>query len=150
MQFRVSSIVSYRLLCVFIDCWWPLQRRSQHSCMTTVYLLTCCTRVASCSTSVRHRVHSLRRTSTVSLLPANFTTMALVAASVHALQSWSRLPLDLKLLCSTESLGPFYGTIAIPSDMRCHCCCRCGPQVVDIDFTLPFTRCRYCRTRPAL
>jgi len=39
-------------------------------------------------------------------------------------------------------LGPFHGAIAVPSVTVV--------VVVDIDFTLPFARCRYCHTPPAL
>jgi len=48
-------------------------------------------------------------------------------------------------LCLKSLLGPFYGAIAVPSVTRV-----VVVVVVDIDFTLPFTRCRYCRTPPAL
>jgi len=40
-----------------------------------------------------------------------------------------------------SSLGPFYGSPLSRVVVV---------VVVDIDFTLPFTRCRYCRTPPAL
>ena len=41
-------------------------------------------------------------------------------------------------------LGPFYGALAVP----CHALSLLLWTL--IDFTLPFTRCRYCRTPPAL